>query len=95
VYFKYCEYLSDLRKEHGIESKISFGLSPFRWSEGLTRRLMEYRSKTLSCWIVNGVVYDLDDLSKEETHFHAGLDALDRLEKTYPETIVSVVDVHF
>jgi hypothetical protein len=95
VYFKYHEYLANIRADNGIETKVSFGLNPWRWSGDLTQRLMQHRAKTLSCWLVGGVVYDLDDLSKEESHFHHGLNALEALERNHPETIVTVVDVHF
>ncbi|MNG23651.1 hypothetical protein D3C84_1082810 [compost metagenome] len=67
-------------------------MEEYRWSDTLLDRLSPLRAKTLSCWIVGGVVYDLDDLMTTEEHLHKGLDALEALP---PETIVAVVDVHY
>lgn len=92
TYHKYCNMLAKLRADHDLNSRVSFSLEPWRWSDKLLQRIAGNRARTLSCWIVNGTVYDLDDYTKDEDHFHKGLDALEAL---HPSTVVSVVDVHF
>lgn len=92
TYHKFCDMLAKLRAEHKLESRISFSLEPWRWSNRLLERISGNRAKILSCWIVNGIVYDLDDYTKDEEHFHKGLDALEAL---HPSTVVSIVDVHY
>lgn len=92
TYMKYREFIEELRIKHKMPPRPMFSLEPFRWSNALLERLGPVRVKTLSCWIVGGVVYDLDDDTQSEEHLIQGIDALEALP---PETIVSVVDVHY
>ncbi|MNQ03225.1 hypothetical protein D3C85_159220 [compost metagenome] len=92
TYMTYRKMVEDLRTEHKIPPARMWSMEEYRWSDTLLDRLSPLRAKTLSCWIVGGVVYDLDDLMTTEEHLHKGLDALEALP---PETIVAVVDVHY
>lgn len=91
TYRAFSKYINELRAKHGLENTHSFSF-PHRWSDKLLERLIQMKSKTMSCWIVGGEVYDLDDDTHTEEHLHKGLDLLEALSE---DTIVSVVDVHY
>lgn len=92
LYFAYEKMITELRAANGYPPAPFLALDQLRWSDELLTRLHAHRAKLLSCWIIGDVVYDLDDMLQPETHFHKGLDALEAMD---PETIVSVVDVHY
>jgi hypothetical protein len=88
----YTDTVAQVRIDHGYPPAPFLQLDALRFSDELLIRLEMHRPKILSCWIIGGEVYDLDDLTKEEAWFHKGLDALEAMDA---DTIVSVVDVHY
>jgi len=92
VYLSFRKMIDALRLEHGFPSNQIFSMEEHRFSDALLERLGPLKAKTLSCWIIGGEVYDLDDIMISEEHFHKGLDAIEALGE---DTIVSVVDVHY
>lgn len=92
VYLDFRKTIEALRIEHKYPPDKAFAMEEHRWSNALLERLAPLRAKTLSAWIVGGVVYDLDDLLATEEHILKGLDALEALDE---DTIVTVVDVHY
>lgn len=92
VYMDFRKTIDALRVEHNYPPDKAFAMEEHRWSNALLERLAPLCAKTLSAWIVGGVVYDLDDLMATEEHIHKGLDALAALSE---DTVVSVVDVHY
>lgn len=92
VYLSFRKFIDALRADHGFPDLGVFSMEEHRFSDALLERLGPLKAKTLSAWIVGGVVYDTDDLMATEEHLHKGLDALEALSE---DTIVSVVDVHY
>lgn len=92
VYLDFRKMIEALRIEHKFPPAKMFAMEDHRWSNALLKRLVPLRAKTLSAWIVGGVVYDLDDLTADEDHILKGLDALEALSE---DTVVTVVDVHY
>lgn len=92
VYLDFRKLIEAMRIEHKFPPAKMFAMEDHRWSNALLKRLVPCRAKTLSAWIVGGVVYDLDDLTATEEHIIQGLDALEAL---HEDTIVTVVDVHY
>jgi hypothetical protein len=92
VYWKFSEFLKELRVTHGYPRDMVFAFDEHRFSNALLERLAPLRVKTLSAWVVGGELYDLDDFTVTEERIHKGLDAIEAL---HEDTIVSVVDIHY